>query len=112
MRQPTHDFHVDPHKQVGTFTIGAPNPNGPIMAFHSTWVHNAIVSKSHAFCGKTCMNLSTPTLDKGEEQCLDQCLTKYGNALELLNNERSTFSATLKDIELNGGDIYARINSE
>ena len=111
MRQPVHDFHVDPHAAIGTFHIGEPSKSSPIMANHSVFMSNAIVSKTHAFCGKKCLNLSAAKLDDNEKVCFNTCLTKYDNAVNLLSAQRSAFNNTIAEIKLNGGDQYERINN-
>ena len=76
------------------------------------FVRNAILFKAHKYCGAQCMNLNDSKLNGDEEICMNQCLTKYDDAIGLLRSERKAFSDTIADIKLNGGNTYGRIDGE
>ena len=109
MRQPNHDFHVNPHVAIGTQEIGQPSMSAPLVAHSQVFTKNLFVSKAHTFCSKGCVDLSSGKMSEAEANCLDSCLNKYSMANSMLAAERKTFNQTLADIRLNGGDIYQNI---
>ena len=109
MRQPTHDFHVNPFEAIGTEEIGSPDKSSPVLAYQAVFAKNVFVAKAHSYCNKTCVNLSTPKLSDEESGCLNTCLGKYSLAQILFVGEKMKLKKTMDEIKLNGGDIYARV---
>ena len=70
MRQPINDFHVDPFRPIGTQYIPKPDANSSVMLNHKNWCFNTMVHKSHGFCGKKCLDLSTAKVSDQEDTCL------------------------------------------
>ena len=88
MRQPGDDLRINPNNPITTTPILPPTQQYMNMQSHNVFVRNAIVFKAHKFCGAQCMNLSDVKLNGDEEICMNQCLTKYDDAIGLLGAER------------------------
>ena len=106
MRQPTNDFRIDPFQSITGKAIAAPKMTPEMSAHHAKFNANQVIYSAYNFCGKACLNLGAAKMSDAEQVCLDGCKASYMSSLKLLNAEEGKFNGLLKDIQLNGGDIY------
>ena len=87
-----------------------PNPvlQGNFAKDHQHWQNNTSISRQHKFCGNLCVNFKVGAgLGKDEQACIESCFSKYGNAFNFMQQEKSYFLSNLSETVKFGGDKYA-----
>ena len=111
MRQIGEEFKVDPHKPIGAEAVPEPQLPESFKKDHLRWLTNLVTMRQHKYCSALCINFTSSTnLGDMEKTCMQNCFTKYNQALESYAIERSFFQEGLEDLKAQGKDHYASRN--
>ena len=80
MRQPTHDFHLDPFKTFASTLVATPEMTSQLQSHISMYAKNSLATKSHKFCTVSCVDLGQSSFQQEEVNCMSQCISKYSTA--------------------------------
>ena len=78
-----------------------------MLAHQQAYLDNKTTLAAHNYCAKHCLDLSSAGASDAEGSCLSSCVKQYASSMSMLMSQQENFQAMLKDIKLNGGDIYA-----
>lgn len=108
MRQPGNEFKIDPFKAVGTVEVPAPVIPSGFQEDHKRWVVSTALARQHKFCANVCLNFTAAGgVQASEQACLQSCFTKYSQAFDRFQEEKTHFFASLADLTARGEDKYA-----
>ena len=106
MRHPTDDFRYDPYAETQFAKVPERSANSPMMANKDHYLKTKTALFGHKFCTQHCFDLSQAKTSQEESSCLSSCVSQYSSSMKMLMSQQVQFENMLKDLKLNGRDIF------
>ena len=90
MRQPTEDFRYDPFKVIRPTPMGGADIQGKYANHFGQFKSNTFNSAILKFCSGKCYNLGAAAVENSEADCMNQCTSKYSQAMNSFEAEKSS----------------------
>ena len=106
MRQPGDDFRVNPFEAIRPKPVGNADVEGALANQFSHIKNNTYNSLMLKYCGGKCYNLGGSSVNNEEGECMNQCQSKYSQAMSSFEAEKKNIQSIIGQIKSTGGNVY------